>query len=1440
MTIDAPTGTPAVQATATATVSGGQVTAITMTNFGSGYVLTPTVTINGGNADATAAATLGSGFIFTAGTAGTNAVINLTKTKGSCSVTSTAVPVTVNASPSITGQPSSRTICTVPGSVTFSATASGADASTPYQWQISTDNGSTFSNISGANSASYTFTAVAGDDGKQYRVIAFNASGCSVTSNAATLHVSCNPDLELTTNSDSPDPVFAGNNITYTQLITNVSSTQTAHNVTLSETTPVNTTFVSMTPPAGWTCGTLPAVGGTGSIVCTDGSNLAGGANSGNFILVLNVNATTADGTTITETASTATTDTEPVLTNNSNTATTLAQKRIDIAVTKTSDASDNQYGPGFIYPGNPATTKNVNWTVTMTNNGPSRATGVTLVDQVPTGFTYARNMAATLTNSGSGYTSAPAVNLSGGNGSGASAKAKLGGFITVINVTNGGSGYTSVPIVTISGGSPTTNATATASIDDAGHVTSITITNEGAGYTSTPSVSFGGPGTGAAATATVLGTPGKVAQVYFDNVGVGYTTPPSATLSSGGGSGALATPSICVYNSGNGILTCNVGTLDAGQTTTMTVFGTVGPGAGQTINSAAPTYNETDSNTANDTGSSMVTVLAPTVVKMLVMDAVQTKNNVSVTWQTSFEQDNLGFYVWRQLTNGQKQRVNKNIVIGSALFTGKKIAASTRRSYRFVDTAPPAGQYAQYYVEDVDIKGVHTMHGPITPRVSNTTVGAPVTDPDPSAGSLGGIFVTQPGMGVTAPAPSAPAAQRLAQQWNVAATPAAKIIVTQPGWYHVKKSDLVAAGFDPGTISRNIAVWADGIEVPIVIPDGNFGTNDALEFYGTGIDTPTAGGHVYYVTKGIGNALRVQSANGKPGSGAPAPASTQYTFSRVERTIFFTALVNNGDKDNFFGALIWTDPVTNGITVSNIDPNSGTAAMEVVIQGITDDFDHAVDLNLNGHDLGVVRFRGQARNVSNYTIPVSWLTNGDGNTLTFSGQGGDDDLSLVESVKLVYAHRFTADSNALEFAVPAATAVTVTGFTTDNVRVVDLTDPQAPQFLPVSVTAATDGTKSASFATAGSGTRTIFAFGDDRVQAPAQIVVNASSTLNKATNGADLIIISAKDFLTQAASLKAARDAQGISTTIADVQNVYDEFSYGAHGPEAIRAFLQRAKTSWAKAPRYVILLGDSSYDPRNYQGLGNYDFVPTKLVPTAYLKTSSDDWFADFSDAGLAQIAIGRIPVRTADEAAAVINKLVHRSSVSGSWLSNVEIITDRTNGVPFSVAGDQLAALVPAPFTTGRINFAAAPNPSQAVIDAFNGGALLMNYVGHGSVDIWSSDVFDAAAAYALTNGDKLPFVVTMNCLNGYFHDLFQESLAEALLKNGSGGAIGVWASSALTSPDQQLRVNLALYRQLFGGGTSTIGDAILKAKQDTNDIDVRRTWILFGDPTLKLQP
>ncbi len=828
---------------------------------------------------------------------------------------------------------------------------------------------------------------------------------------------------------------------------------------------------------------------------------------------------------------------------------------------------------------------------------------------------------------------------------------------------------------------------------------------------------------------------------------------------------------------------------------------------------------------------------VTPTQVEMATIDAVQNKKGVTLTWQTTSEVDNLGFHVYRQVAGGAKEKLNQHIITGSAFMTGRK--TNGPRSYRFVDRQPVSG-FAQYYIEDIDLDGTRKMNGPVSPHSGAEEPETVITDPDPTLGSVGGIFTTAPGMGVEIPAPAAPTQAQLDEQWKLAGVQAVKVIVTKPGWYRVKKSQLVAAGFDPGTNGRAISVYTEGVEVPVLVNAKNeakFEADDSIEFFGRAIDTVSTGGRVYYITIKRGSGLRVKSVGAKGASGSPAPNSFPYNFSRTERTVFFTALTNNGDRENFFGPVITSWPVTQSITVTNLDA-SGNAKLELVLQGGSDNLEHVVEADLNGYTLPLIRFRNLDRYVTTLTVPASRLVAGE-NTLTLTAMNGWEDVSVLESLRLEYRHTFRADDNALSFAIAGGTAVTVKGFTTDQVRVLDVTDPFAPAFINATIGAASDGSKQVQFATTGTGTRTIFAFAETRVLAPAQVAYNEPSTWNAVTNAANLVILTNRSFLAAANSLKSARIAQGYATAVVDVQNVYDEFSYGHHSSQALRDFLQRTR-SWKTAPKYAILLGDASFDPRNYLGFGSYDFVPTKLVPTEYMKTASDDWFADFSGTGIPSIAIGRIPARTPEEAAAMIAKLTARTAPpTDAWAKKVVVVSDWANGYPFDAAADSIAAGIPSSYTTERISIATTPSADTAITNAFNSGSLLMNYIGHGSVEIWSNGYFGSWTASALTNGNRLPFVVSMNCLNGYYHDLFTESLAEALMKNPNGGAIGVWASSALSGTSGQIAVNLELNRQLFGPTPITIGDAILRAKQATANPDVRRTWILFGDPTMKLK-
>ena len=93
--------------------------------------------------------------------------------------------------------------------------------------------------------------------------------------------------------------------------------------------------------------------------------------------------------------------------------------------------------------------------------------------------------------------------------------------------------------------------------------------------------------------------------------------------------------------------------------------------------------------------------------------------------------------------------------------------------------------------------------------------------------------------------------------------------------------------------------------------------------------------------------------------------------------------------------------------------------------------------------------------------------------------------------------------------------------------------------------------------------------------------------------------------------------------------------------------------------------------------------------------------------------------------------------------------------------------------------------------------------------------------------------------MDCLNGYFQDPNLLSLGEAFMKAPGGGAVAAFASSGLTIAQGQHEMGHELYMQLYGATPIALGDAIKIAKGATFDIDVKRTWIFFGDPSLKIR-
>src|SRR5262249_2017704 len=130
------------------------------------------------------------------------------------------------------------------------------------------------------------------------------------------------------------------------------------------------------------------------------------------------------------------------------------------------------------------------------------------------------------------------------------------------------------------------------------------------------------------------------------------------------------------------------------------------------------------------------------------------------------------------------------------------------------------------------------------------------------------------------------------------------------------------------------------------------------------------------------------------------------------------------------------------------------------------------------------------------------------------------------------------------------------------------------------------------------SGTHTLLALSDDALAQPAAMLQHHPSSLHSAQAGAEVVMVSPPQFVSAIHPLAALRQSEGHTVALVNVDDVYDEFNFGERTPFAIRNFLQTAAATWTNKPKYLLLAGDASVDPRNYFGFGFFDFIPTRII--------------------------------------------------------------------------------------------------------------------------------------------------------------------------------------------------------------------------------------------------
>ena len=364
-----------------------------------------------------------------------------------------------------------------------------------------------------------------------------------------------------------------------------------------------------------------------------------------------------------------------------------------------------------------------------------------------------------------------------------------------------------------------------------------------------------------------------------------------------------------------------------------------------------------------------------------------------------------------------------------------------------------------------------------------------------------------------------------------------------------------------------------------------------------------------------------------------------------------------------------------------------------------------------------------------------------------------------------------------------------------------------------------------------------------------------------------DYLIITHPDFYSQAQRLKEIHSRiDDLEIEIVTPQQIYNEFSCGALDIAAIRDYIKMIYDKSDERLRYVLLFGDASYDYRNKSG--NVCFVPT-YESVSSLSTScmaSDDFFACMdanegniaSGANVVDVAIGRMPVTTLEEAEVVVSKVESYVSkekeTMGAWRKMITFSADDDDYFYMSHA-EKLEELVRnqagEDFLFDKIYLDAypqvatssgkrSPECNAAITNRVELGTSIINYIGHAGEVGWADErILTNEDILSWRNFSKLHLMITASCEFTRLDDHTRVSAGEYVFLNPNGGAVAMISAARVSQASPNQAMFKMFYEHLLdveGGNYITMGDMYVYAKQvgDNNS----KAYYFVGDPAIRL--
>ena len=487
----------------------------------------------------------------------------------------------------------------------------------------------------------------------------------------------------------------------------------------------------------------------------------------------------------------------------------------------------------------------------------------------------------------------------------------------------------------------------------------------------------------------------------------------------------------------------------------------------------------------------------------------------------------------------------------------------------------------------------------------------------------------------------------------------------------------------------------------------------------------------------------------------------------------------------------------------------------------------------------------------------------------TYSDPGG---VGYVDWLEIVYQRMLWAVDGYLQFRAPDTTAVVeyrlqqfqsepVILDVTDHANVRRVQGVTGSYAFQVGETAGRGGVYCASTA--------------QGWKAPAGAQAMQNQNLRGEADGADLIIVTSSEFRASANRLKEFREQPahgGLGVIVAEVGEIYNEFSSGVPDVTAIRDYLKYAYDTWTKKPTFVLFLGWASYDYKGILG-SKSSYVPTWQSAQStndVLSYCTDDFFVKFGRGDLISLVNGRISARSASEAAALVEKIIRyeTSSVQDTWKQRILFVADDAwtpergevgDGVIHSEDAERLATrFTPDEFEKTKVYLADYPTVTtaagrrkpgafQGIIDNINRGVLVVSWAGHGNPGVWAHErVLETGTSIpAMVNADRFPLFFLATCNFTQFDDAKTVSGGELLMNRQNGGGVAVISASRKVYAGSNATLAQGTFREMFGRdeygrvAVERPATALFLFKNSIGNLTNDQKYVALGDPSMRLQ-